>query len=75
LGEFDPDFVTFFVIDDQTDALPVGESRKHWAPDALAQKDRELAQIENSYRNQALEAASHLVARFADEKRPESAYT
>jgi hypothetical protein len=27
------------------------------------------------YRRQAVEAAAHLVARFAHEKRPESAYT
>jgi hypothetical protein len=39
LDEFDPDFVTFLAIESETDDLPVDESRSHWAPDALAQKD------------------------------------
>ena len=74
LDEFDPDFLTFTVIESETDALPVGESRRHWAPDALAQKDLEIAQCEEFYRSEAAEAACRLIARFADEKRPESAY-
>jgi len=74
LDEFDPDFVTFLAIDSETDDLPVGQSRSHWAADALAQKDIEIARCEELYRSQAVEAASHLVARFAHEKRPESAY-
>jgi hypothetical protein len=75
LDEFDPDFLTFLAIESETDDLPVGENRSHWAPEILAEKDREIARCEELYRAQALEAASHLVARFADEKRPESAYT
>ena len=43
--------------------------------DALAQKDIEIARCEELYRGQAVDAASHLVARFAHQKRPESAYT
>ena len=74
LDEFDPDFVTFLAIESETDDLPLGESRTHWAPDALAQKDAEIARCEELYRTDALEAASRLVERFADEKRPESAY-
>jgi len=75
LDEFDPDFVTFLAIESETDALPLGETRSHWAADALAQKDLEIARCEDLYRAQALEAASHLVARFADEKSPESEHT
>jgi hypothetical protein len=75
LDEFDPDFVTFLAIDSETDDLPVGEGRRRWAVDALAEKDVEIARCERLYRAQAVEAASHLVARFASEKRPESAYT
>jgi hypothetical protein len=74
LDEFDPDFVTFLAIDSETDDLPVGDVRRHWAADALAQKDLEIARSDELYRSQALEAASHLVARFAQEKAPESAY-
>jgi hypothetical protein len=65
LDEFDPDFVTFLAIDSETDDLPVGDVRRHWAADVLAQKDLEIARCEELYRSQALEAASHLVARFA----------
>jgi len=75
LDEFDPDFVTFLAIDSETDDLPVGQSRHHWAADALAEKDIEIGRCEELYRSQAVEAASHLVARFADQKRPERAYT
>jgi hypothetical protein len=53
----------------------VGETRGHWAADALVQKDLEIARCEELYRAQALEAASHLVARFAGEKSPESENT
>ncbi len=49
--------------------------RSHWDADALAQKDLEIARCEELYRAQALEAASHLVARFAEEKSPESEHT
>jgi hypothetical protein len=75
LDGFDPDFVTFLAIDSETDDLPVRESRGHWVADALVRKDLELARCEELYRAQALEAASHLVARFAGEKSPESEHT
>ena len=75
LDEFDPDFVTFLAIESETEDLPVGETRRHWAADALAQKDLEITRCADLYRAQALEAASHLVARFAQEKPPESGHT
>ena len=75
LDEFDPDFITFLAIDSETDDLPVGQSRSHWAAAALAEKDIEIGRCEELYRSQAVEAATHLVSRFAHEKRPESAYT
>jgi hypothetical protein len=72
--EWDPDFLTFVGIDSETDDLPVGQARQHWAPDALAKKDAEIARCEKLYREPAREAASHLVARFAYEKPPPDAY-
>lgn len=65
IDEFDPDFRTFVAIDSETDDLPVGESRRHWAADALARKDVEIARCEDLYRAEAREAASHLIARFS----------
>jgi hypothetical protein len=74
LDESDPDFRTFIAIDSETDDLPVGPIRQHWSPDSLAKKDEGIARYEALYREPALEAASHLVARFAQEKPPTSAY-
>jgi hypothetical protein len=65
LDERDPDLATFVGIDSETDDLPIGNTRRHWAPDALARKDVEIARCEAVYREPAFEAASHLVARFA----------
>ena len=75
LDEFDPDFVTFLGIDRETDYLPVGDERTHWAADALAAKDLEIARSDEFYRTRALAAASHLVTRFAHEARPETEHT
>jgi hypothetical protein len=64
LDERDPDLITFVGIDSETDDLPIGDVREYWAPDVLAQKDLEIERCEAMYREPALEAASHLVARF-----------
>lgn len=53
--------LTFTGIDSETDALPVGDVRKEWSPDALKRKDRELANAEDFYRNIAINAASELI--------------
>ena len=65
IDERDPDFSTFVGIDSETSALPVGESRRHWAHDALAKKDLEITRCEDLYRDAAREAASHLIARYS----------
>ena len=72
--ESDPDFRTFIGIDSETNDLPVGQTRQHWSPDALAKRDEEIARCEALYRDSAHEAASHLVARFEYEKPPAGAY-
>jgi hypothetical protein len=64
LDERDPDLNTFVGIDSETDDLPIGDARQYWAPDVLAVKDAEIARCEVMFREPALEAASHLVARF-----------
>jgi hypothetical protein len=38
--EWDPDFIPFVAIDSETDQLPIGQVREHWAPEALVEKDR-----------------------------------
>ncbi len=74
VGEFDADFLPFVGIDSETDHLPIGEVRRHWAADALATKDAELAVAEAFYRQRASAACARLIARFADQKPPVSAY-
>jgi hypothetical protein len=65
LDEQDPDLSTFIGIDSETDDLPIGDVRQYWAAHALVQKDLEIERCEARYREAALEAASHLVTRFA----------
>lgn len=65
IDERDPDFRTFVGIDSETDDLPVGETRRHWAADALAKKDVEIARCEDLYRDAAREAAARLITRYS----------
>jgi DNA-directed RNA polymerase subunit RPC12/RpoP len=53
--------LTFAGIDSETDALPVGDVREEWSPDALTRKDREITEAEDLYRNSAINAASELI--------------
>lgn len=53
--------LTFTGIDSETDALPVGEVRKEWSPDALQRKDKEIAEAEDFYRDSAIDAATEIV--------------
>jgi hypothetical protein len=47
-------------IESETDALPVGEVRKLWAPCALEAKDAEIARAEELYKAQVLEACKRI---------------
>jgi len=58
--EFRPHLNTFVGIDSETDALPAGTVRQHWAPEVLNQKDKEIAAAESRWREAATVAASHL---------------
>ena len=60
----DPDFLTFVAIDSETDHLPVGDVRRHWAPDALVIKDKEIRAAEAFYRDLAFAGCERLLARF-----------
>ena len=68
LDESDPDFVTFFAIDSETDHLLFSESLQNLAPHALARKDANVARCEEAYRSDAVGAAARLIARFAEEQ-------
>ena len=62
----DPDFQIFIAIESESDHLPTGNERQHWAPDALKTKDVEIREIEEFHRAGALEAARKLQAKYAN---------
>lgn len=62
--KLDDDWRIFIGIDSETDDLPVGEVRRHWAPDALAAKDIEIQGAEATYRDSAMAAARNLLQRY-----------
>jgi hypothetical protein len=65
VGEhLDEDWRVFVAIDSETDHLPLGDVRKHWAADALARKDAERRETEAFYRDHLLSAARSLLRRY-----------
>ncbi|HVR64908.1 MAG TPA: DUF2489 domain-containing protein [Polyangia bacterium] len=62
--EWDPDFIQFVAIDSETDHLPVGQARQHWASEALVEKDEEIARAEAWARDGGLTACQRLLDRF-----------
>jgi hypothetical protein len=62
--EGDPDFVTFAMISSETDALPVGSVRAHWASEALARLEPDIQSATAWATPQALPACRSLVRRF-----------
>ena len=68
--DFDKDFKIFVLIDSDSDHIPIGDARKQWAPQARKDKDKELEQIENWYRDSAEQGCKILIARFKAENDP-----
>jgi len=58
------DFNMIVGIESESDHLPVGDTRKYWAADALQQKDIEIAEFENYYRKHAIEACAALIPKL-----------
>ena len=51
-----PDWGIFAVVDSDSDHLPIGSVREHWAKDALNKKDEEIEELERFYREDVLKA-------------------
>lgn len=66
VGQFqrDEDFLTFVAIDSETDHLPVDFERKNWSAEALERKDKEIAEAEAFYKDDAFAACKKLIERF-----------
>lgn len=57
----EPDRRFIIGVESETDHLPVGDVRKLWAPDALKEKDVEIARAEEAYRADFLETCRRIV--------------
>lgn len=57
------DIMFFVFLDSESDNLPIGEERKNWDPTVLAEKDKDIKDIENYYKNDAIAACQHLMAK------------
>jgi hypothetical protein len=66
LPEFDEDMLVFVGIDSETDALPLGPVRQHWAPTALDQLQPEIDRAERWARDFGTAAGGRLVERFGE---------
>lgn len=51
-------WMIFLAVDSESEHLPVGAVRAHWNEQALKEKDREIADVENFYRDQVQSTAS-----------------
>jgi hypothetical protein len=64
--DFDSDFTFFIGVGSETDHLPVGEWRNQWSADSLKEIDKEIEQIEEFYRRDAIAAATLILKRFQE---------
>jgi hypothetical protein len=65
--ENDLDITPFVGIDSETDDLPLGESREHWQPQALARLQPKIDRAEVWARELSHPYCNRLAARFHDE--------
>jgi hypothetical protein len=63
-GDHDEDFIAFVTIDSETDHLPVDRERRNWSAEALERKDKEIAEAEALYKDEAFTACRKLIERF-----------
>ena len=65
LPDHDPDFIPFIGISCRTDALPLGDERKHWAPEALIRLQPDIDRAEEWAWEYGQGACEKLINRFA----------
>ena len=67
--ENDPSFMLFRAIDSESDSLPVGSEREFWSESALREEDQKIHAFEDSWREDAVQAAKVLLAKYTDNGR------
>ena len=60
----DHDFVIIGGVESETDHLPLEDQRANWDPTAFAEKQSEVARIEEVVREEVLGVCRSLIARF-----------
>lgn len=65
LADLDPDILPFLGIYSETDALPIGDVRRLWAPEALARMQPEIDRLEQWARNFGTPKCQTLIDRFS----------
>lgn len=66
LPDFDSDITPFVLIDSETDALPMGEVRRHWAQEALINLQPEIDRAEQWAQDFGRTACEKLIDRFGE---------
>jgi hypothetical protein len=62
--ENDPDFLVFVAVASETDNLPIGKTRIHWSPEALAKHQPAIDSATKWAREVSVNACSSLLERF-----------
>jgi hypothetical protein len=60
----DDSFRTFGLIASETDTLPIGPQRQHWAPEALARKEPDVLRAQAWAEKFGLAACKEVLARY-----------
>jgi hypothetical protein len=64
--DIDPETWRFITgVHSESDALPIGPDRQHWAPAALREKDKIADDYEQRVRDRLIRVAKELVAQFS----------
>ena len=65
--DHDPDFFPFIGIASDCAHIPFGKVRERWSSKGLEKIDRELEELENSYKEMVLSACNKIIARFEND--------
>jgi hypothetical protein len=66
IPHLDPDIVGFVMVESDTDALPLGDVRRHWQVEALDKLQPEIDQAEARARRELTGACKRLIDRFGN---------
>ena len=71
--DVDKEFIIFTGFNSETDRFPLGQERSLWNQDSLKDKDKELARIEEFYKQQIFLACQAIINKFSSNLKNDSA--